>query len=155
MISFGFISLDVILILLAIALLFFLSYKKGKRTIVSLTLALYPALIIFKNLPFVEISDNTSRALIFILIYAILFVLIKKYTHVKKNHSKQRKVVDSVLLTLSYLILLVSVYIYSIPSLANLYSFSPQVIKLVGSIPYGVALLLPMIILFLTNKRDQ
>lgn len=154
MISFGFISLDVILILILIATLILLSYKKGKKNLVSLILAMYPALIVFNNLPFIKPDSSTSGAFIFIVIYIVLFVLARKYIHVKKNHTTSRKWVDSILLTASFVILFLSVYIYAVPALSSFYSFSSQIVDLIAILPYGVSILIPIVVLFIVNKKD-
>jgi hypothetical protein len=154
MVSIGFISIDVFILILLIAVLILLSYKKGKKNLAALILAMYPALVVFNNMPFVEIDGNGSKALIFLITYLIFFALAKKYTHVKKNHTPGRKWTDSILLALSFIVLFMSVYIYAVPSLANIYGFSPTIVNLISEIPFGVALIIPIVVLFITSKKD-
>jgi hypothetical protein len=154
MMSFGFISVDVLLLISLIAILMILSYKKGKKIIIALTLSLYPTVLFFNNLPFVEVNERSSRAVFFLIIYVIFFVLFKKYTNNKKLHTSSRKITDYSLLTASYLILLLSIYINSVPALSFIYRFSPSITKIVGMIPYGIALVIPIIVLFMTSKKD-
>jgi hypothetical protein len=154
MTSLGFISVDVLLIISLLAILIILSYKKGKKILVALILSLYPSILFFYNIPFVEINERGARAVFFIIIYIIFFVLVKKYTHVRKLHTGQRKLTDYSLLAVTYVVLLLSVYVNSVTSLSFIYRFSTSTLEIFRMIPYGVALIIPIVVLFITNKKD-
>jgi uncharacterized membrane protein len=154
MVSIGFISVDVLLIICLLAILIILSYKKGKKLVTALTLSLYPSILFFLNLPYVEITERTARGIFFLIIYIFFIVLFYKYTSNKKLHTSKRKVIDYSLLSVSYVILLLSVYINAVPSLNFIYRFSTSTIGVIDIIPYGLALIIPIVVLFVTSKRD-
>jgi len=154
MINFGFISLDILVFLGIIIILSVISFRSGKKPILALILSLYPSLLFFNNLPFIRLTDSTAAALGFVIIYASVIYIIWRNLHVKKLHSISRKLVDYILMSLSFVILLISIQIHSISSLTIIYKFSPFLTNIVDKIPYGLALAIPLFVILITNKND-
>ena len=155
MISIGFISLDIIILLLIFAILFFISFKTGKRKIVSLILAVYPSLLIFEYFPYVSFESGKPEAFSFIIIYLVIFMFIRKHLANRKMNTPIRKLVDYRLLAISYMMLIISVSSNQISSLQNLYTFTGVIPLLINNIDFGLLLILPIVLIFLTSKSDK
>ena len=156
MISVGFLSFDILIILIILTVLYLTSFKTGKKLLVYLILSLYPTVLIFSSLPLSDIglSSNTAQAITFLIFYILMIATLRKNITVKKYHSNTRKLLDYFLLSLAYVILIVSIYINSVSSLSSLYNFSGTITNLVSLIPYSVTLLIPIIMVLITNRRD-
>lgn len=156
MINVGFLSLDILIILIILALLYLISFKTGKKLLISLILSLYPTILIFGSLPFskINLEDSSAQAIVFLIFYILMILILRKNIHVKKYYSNHRKFLDYFLLSISYIILIVSVYINSVSSLSSLYNFSGTITNMVSLIPYSISLLIPIIIVLLTNRKD-
>lgn len=83
----------------------------------------------------------------------MIFIL-SKNIHVKKYHTNFRKISDYLLLSISYLILLISIYLNSVNSLSTFYNFSEEITKIISVIPYSIALIFPILVILLTNRKD-
>ena len=156
MVNFGFLSLDILIIIILFTILFLTSFKVGKRLLVTLIISTYPTVLIFNSLPFTKgnLFDNTAHAAVYLISYILVFTVFWKNLHVKKYHNTWRKFLDYFLLSISYLILQISIYINSISSLSVFYNFSETITKTVFNIPYSIALIIPIIIILLTNRKD-
>jgi CRISPR/Cas system-associated protein endoribonuclease Cas2 len=156
MINVGFLPLDILIILIILAVLYLVSFKTGKKLLVSLILSLYPTVLIFGSLPFSQIglSDNSAQAIVFLIFYILMIVILRRNITVKKYYSNFRKFLDYFLLSISYVILIVSIYINSVNSLSSLYNFSGAITNLVSMIPYSITLLIPILIILITNRKD-
>ncbi len=155
MIQFGFISLNIIATLLFLAFLFFISIKKGKRFLISLIIAVYPSLLIFKNFPYISLDPGLPEAIGFTVLYSILVYIIYKNTNKKLLYSTSRKIIDSSLLSISYLVLMVSISYRVIPALQNLYGVGGILPQIINKIDYGLILIIPIVVILLTNKSDK
>ncbi len=155
MISIGFVSLDIVIILVLAILLIFLTYKTGKKILTLLILGLYPSILIFLNLPYAEIDPGLPEAIAFFIIYIILCSILSKSISNRKVFTPLRKVLDYGSLTFVYIMMLISVSANQIPSLKNIYSFSGYLPNLIEKLNYGLVLIIPIIVLFLTNKSDN
>ena len=150
-----FISFDILLILIAFTILFIIAFRGGKKPIVALTLSFYPALLIIEHLPWISITDPTAEAVIFVLVYILSAVILWKTVHVRKVHSPSRKIIDYSLIILAYITLFFSTWFTGMSTLQSFHTFEPQIVNLFSKIPFGFALILPLIILILTNRHDR
>lgn len=155
MINIGFISLDIIIILVVFLILFFHGIKTSKRMLISLIIAMYPSLVIFQNFPYVNFDPGMPTAVAFVFIYVATVFLLYKSISKKKVYTPLRKIIDYSLLTISYLALIISVSTNQIPSLQNLYTFSGFLPNLVNQINYGVILIIPLLVILITAKSDK
>jgi|GEM_PF-2738626 hypothetical protein len=151
----GFLSLDILIILILFIFLFLLSFKTGKKLLVTLIVSFYPTVLIFKNLPYdkINITDQVLQAILFLILYGLSTYILWKNIHVKKYHETTRKFIDYFLLTTTYLILFISININSVPALSSIYQFTGSIINFVSYIPYSAALIIPIIIILITNRR--
>ena len=155
MINFGFISLDILIVLIAIVLLIAISFKFGKKPLVSLILSVYPALLIFLNLPFLTLDSPTAEAVVFVVLFVITFLGLNRNVKVHRNVTTLRKFIDYSLLSVSFVLLFFSIYIHAVQSLDVFYSFSDEVTNVVSKVPFGLALIIPLVIVCLINKRES
>ncbi|HMO78591.1 MAG TPA: hypothetical protein PJ997_00165 [Candidatus Paceibacterota bacterium] len=154
--NFAFLSLDIIIIIVTIAILTFLFLKGKKGILISLIFATYPTVLIFKNFPYIEFTNQTIELVFLLLIYIFIFWILNKSVSIGNYYSTSfRKIVDSILLSTSYIILIISLQINSLPILKNIYNFSTNTTKIIADIPYGLALIIPIIFILLINKRQN
>jgi hypothetical protein len=154
MLNLGFISLDIIIFIAIILILLGISFRSGKKPIIALIVSLYPTILFFANIPFITLKDKTTEAIAFIIIYALAIFIIQKHIHVLKIHTLTRKIIDYTLLSISFVFLIISIQINFLPSLVVIYTFSPFLTNLVNQVPYGIALIAPIIIILLTSRKD-
>lgn len=147
--------MDILIIVILICVLFSASFKMGKHFLLTLTLALYPTLLIFQHLPYVSLESGLPQAIGFIVIYFGTISVLWKNIRSRKLYSPVRKIIDYGLLTLSYVILVISISTESVPSLGNLYTFSGIIPDFVAKLDFGLVLIIPLIVILLTNKRDN
>lgn len=155
MLNIGFISLDIIILLIILIALLLVSYKTGKRVITALILSVYPSVIIFQHFPYVSFEPGKPEAISFLVIYIVTFIALNRHVSNKKLHTSLRKITDYSLLSLAYLVLMISISSNTITSLQNLYTFSGFIPNLVHQTNFGIILIIPLIILLLTNKSDK
>jgi hypothetical protein len=155
MVNIGFISLDILILIAIFGLLFFLGAKNGKKLILSLILATYPSLMIFKNFPYVSFDSGMPEAIAFIVIYVLIVSVLIKYVSKKKLYTPSRKFVDFTLLIISYLILVIAITSKSVISLQNLYTFSGVIPSYINQLDFGVILIIPLVVMLLTAKSDK
>lgn len=152
--NFGIMSLDIIILLAVFAILLFWSFRRGKKAIVALIITTYPALLIYSYLPYIVLDKPMAQAVGFVVIYIITLIVLWHNVHVKHVHRFLRKITDYSLLTISYMALIISVSANSIPALQKIYTFSGFFPELISRIDYGIILVIPIILVSLTNKTD-
>ncbi len=157
MISFGFVSLDILIILILFIVLFLSSLKWGKNFLVALILSIYPTLLIFGSISTekLNLTDQTAQAIIFLVLYILIIIILRKNITVKKLHGNSRKFLDYSLLSIVYIILLISVYINSVDYISSFYNFSGVTVNIVSKISYNVSLILPLLVILITNRKDK
>lgn len=155
MINFGLISFDILLILIVTVILFIVAFRSGKKPLITLTISTYPALLITEYLPWISFEDLTAKAVIFVLVYILSIVVLWKNVHVRKVHSNSRKIIDYGLISIMYMVLVLSIWFTETFSLQVFHSFEPQIVSFITKIPFGLVLILPLIILILTNRNER
>ena len=155
MINIGFISLDIIILIIIILGLFFTTYKIGKKPILALIISVYPATLFFQFFPYIEFDSQKVAAVVFIIVYGFFYYIIQKYINNKKVHKPSRKIVDYGLLSLSYVVLIISISTNHIPALKNLYNFTGLIPDIVNKIDTGIILLIPLIVILITSRGDN
>ena len=152
--NFGILSLDIIILIAVFAILFFLSLRKGKKLVVALILTTYPALLVYSYLPYIILDKPMAKAVGFVVIYILILIVLWHNVHTKHVHSFFRKVLDYGTLIISYMMLVISISANSIPALQKIYAIGGYFPDLISKIDYGVMLIIPIVIILLTNKSD-
>lgn len=155
MINIGFISLDILILVILFCALFFHGIKTGKKLLLSLIISIYPSLLIFSNFPYMNFEAGMPEAISFLVIYVITVSILMKIIGVKKVHTTFRKVTDYSALSITYLVLLLSVSSSYVTSLQNLYSFSGVIPDFVNKLDFGLLLIIPIAVILLTSKSDK
>ena len=150
----GIMSLDIIILIAVFALIFFWSFKNGKKGIIALIFTTYPALVIYSNLPYIVLDKPMAQAVGFVVIYILILTVLWRNVHARHVHSFIRKITDYGALTLSYMALIISISAHSIPALQKIYTFGGYFPELISKIDFGVVLIIPIIIILLTNNSD-
>lgn len=153
--SIGFLTLDIIIILVLFIGTFIYSYNGGKKQIVKLLLSVYPALLIFLNLNFLDNKDDLVIIGTFIGLYLASFFLLKRNFTAPSSHTGGKKFLDGVLLSVASVFTLLIIY-YKILPISSLYELKlPFSGFLIDKIPFYLTVAIPLFILFITNRRDD
>jgi hypothetical protein len=85
--SIGFLTLDIIIILVILIGTFIYSFNAGKKQIVKFLLSVYPSLLIFFNLPSKMVDDKEALYKIgaFMAIYIVVYLLLKEILLLHQN----------------------------------------------------------------------
>jgi hypothetical protein len=156
MMNIGFISLDILILLILIVILIGFSFKSGKKLLTSLIISLYPSILIYQNLPFefFNLNESSAKAIIFVIIYVLANIILWKNIHAKRLHTGLRKIIDYGGLSVIYIFTIISISLNSITSLQTFHTFSDSITNLITKVPFWIILIIPIIALLLTNKND-
>jgi hypothetical protein len=153
--SIGFLTLDIIIILVIFLGTFIYSYNAGKKQVAKLLLAVYPALLIFLQLPFVGGKDPAMVIGIFVGVYLIIYFLLRRNFTAPSANSGGKKFIDGLFLSISAVFTLLIIYYHVLP-ISSLYTLKlPFSGFLVEKIPFYITILIPIIFIVFTNKRDN
>jgi hypothetical protein len=153
--SFGYLSLDLIILIVVIGVLMFLSFKFGKKLLYSLILSTYPALIIAKNVPYIKIETTTEYLIAFLVAYILLNFALMKSLHPRNPYGKIAKFIEYTILVLAFLILIRSIGLNEITGMLKYITFSGHIDKVISKIPYGLTLIIPVLAIFFTSKKES
>jgi hypothetical protein len=131
---------------------FLASFKYGKKVYYSLILAFYPTILIFQNSDYLTIKDKNILTIILIAIFAICFFILWKNLQSHSVYDKLKKIITYTLLGLSFMILLSSVS-FNIPLIKSLLNLGPISAFIVKYISYDLALIIPLIVVFITSRE--
>lgn len=153
MFSIGFLTLDILIILAIFIVSFFVAFQSGKKQIVKIVLSVYPAILIYTNLP-IQTSESLMQILIFLGVYVVTYLIMKKNFTSTSNNDGFRRFMDSFLVSIAAVFTLLIIY-YRIIPLESLYQLNlPFSGFLVNSIPFYATLIVPIIAILFTNKKD-
>lgn len=153
--SLGFLTLDIIIILVILLSAFFYSYNAGKKYLVKIILPVFPALLIFLNLPFVEGKDDLIKIGSFVATWILFYFLLRKNFTAPSAHSGGKNFFDSLLLSIASVFTLLVIYYHVLP-ISHLYELKlPFSGLLIDKIPFYITILVPIILITVTNRRDD
>lgn len=152
---FSFLTLDIIIILVILIAAFIYSYNAGKKYLVKCILSVFPALLVYQSLPFVNGKDDMIKIGIFVVAWIIFYFLLKKNLTAPSEHSGGKRFFDSLLLAIASVFTVLVIYYHVLP-ISSLYSLKlPFSGFLVEKIPFYITILIPILIIKLTNRRDD
>lgn len=155
MIPLGFLTLDIIILIVIFVALFFWSLYSEKKVLARFILIFYPTALIFQNFPYIALDSAALQIGSFALIFIGLFFLLRKNATAKKLYSGSRKFIDGVILSLGGVIILLTVYYHLLP-VDQFYNFTLPFSEIFTSqIPIGVWYLIPLLTIVATNKQDE
>jgi hypothetical protein len=151
---FGFLTLDIIILLVIFFAAFFYSYNSGKKYLAKCILSIFPALLIFQSLPFLEGKSDWMKIGAFVLAWLIFYFLLKKNFTSPSTHTGGKRFFDSLLLAIASVFMVLIIYYHVLP-ISSLYEWKlPFSGFWVQKIPFYVTILIPAVLIFFTNKRD-
>jgi hypothetical protein len=154
MFSFAFLSLDIIIILVIFIASVFISFTKGEYILARFLLSFYPATLIFLYIPYVSLNTAMSQVIAYIAIFAGCYFFLKKNFTTGRSYKSSRRFADSVILGLSTVVTIMTIYYHVIP-LDTIWKFSlPFSQYLTSIIPFGIWMLVPIIALTFTHKHN-
>ena len=153
--SLGFLTLDIIIILVILVAAFFYSYNSGKKYLVKCILSVFPALLIYQALPFVTGKDDIIKIGVFVVAWIVFYFLLKKNFTAPSVHSGGKKFFDSFLLAISSVFMLLIIYYHILP-ISSLYELKlPFSGFLIEKIPFYITIIIPVLLISFTNRRDD
>lgn len=155
MLSIGFLTLDIIILIAIFVALFAWSLYSGKKVLARFILIFYPATLIFQNFPYISLDTAILKVAAYLLIFIVLYFFLRKNATSKKLYTGGRKMFDGIILSLSGLIIILNVYYHVLP-VGELYTFTLPFSKLFTTVlPLGIWYLIPLIGIIATNKDDR
>ena len=151
--SFSFITTDIVLLIAIFIIFAVISFYSGTKLITQSVVSFYIATYIHTNLS--QFQDREPREYIigYIIVFAIVFFLTKRYIKGRKSEEKNHRFLEAVLLGLTGTILLL-VLNYSILPINALYNFTTPFEKLfTTTVPFGIWLIIPLLLLFITHWK--
>lgn len=154
MIQIGFLTIDVIILLVIFVFTFFVAYKKSKKSVARFVIPFYVATLIYSTLPF-KATEASAKVLLFLVVYAVLIFLMKKSITAASGGYGGRHVLDSFLLSFAAIFSLFIAY-YKILPLDKIikinFPFSGFILE---NIPYYILILIPLTLIFLSNAQKD
>lgn len=152
MIQFGFLTLDVIILLVIFIATFFIAYKKSKRSVARFILPFYVATFIYSTLPF-KVAEASGKVLLFLVVYVALIFLMKKSITATGGVGGGRHVLDSVLLSFAAIFSLFIAYYKILPIEKIIQINFPFSGLILTSVPYYALILIPLVLIYLSNAH--
>lgn len=152
MIQFGFLTLDLIIILVLFIATFFVAYKKSKKSVARLILPFYVATLIYSTLPF-KTTEASAKILLFLITYGVLFFLMKRSITAFGGGYGGRHVLDSILLSFAAIFSLFIAYYKILPLEALIKINFPFSGLILENIPYYILIMIPLFLIFISNHH--
>ncbi len=152
MIHFGFLTFDLIILIVLFCFTFFVAFKKSKKSVSRFVIPFYITTLIYPTLP-IKVTEATSQVLLFVVVYGALVFLMKKSITAVGGVRGIRHFVDSILLSLSAIFSLFIAYYKIIPieDVVNIkFPFSAIILD---NVPYYALISIPLILIFISNAH--
>ncbi|MEN9921060.1 MAG: hypothetical protein RLZZ517_38 [Candidatus Parcubacteria bacterium] len=154
MIQFGFLTLDVIILLAIFIFTFFVAYKKSKKSVARFVIPFYVATFVYSTLPF-KATEASAKVLLFLVVYAILIFLMKRSITAFGGGYGGRHILDSIMLAFSAIFSLFIAY-YKILPLDKIININfPFSAFILDKIPYYVLILIPLALIYASNSHSD
>lgn len=150
----SFLTLDVIILLVLFIFTFFIAYKKSKKSVARFVIPFYVTIFVYTTLPF-KVTEASAKVLLFVAVYALLIVLMKRSITAFGGGYGGRHVLDSILLSLSAIFSVFIAY-YKILPIESLVKINfPFSTLILNTVPYYILILIPLILIYISNyHRD-
>ncbi len=152
MIQIGFLTLDVIILLVLFLVTFFIAFKKSKKSVARFVLPFYVATLIYTTLPF-ETEEASSKVLLFAVVYAALIFLMKKSITASSGGYGARHFFDSLLLSLAAIFSLFIAYYKILPIDEIIKINFPFSALILENVPYYILISIPLVFIYISNAH--
>ena len=152
-----------IALIATLVLLVILTFYKGRGLMYSLIIAFYPTALIFNSLsPYKQkmifIKDTAfhiylSNALIFFVIFAIVFLVARGLGHYDGSRGGIGGFVDALLLSSSIILLVMTTTFHILPA-TNIYNLTADLRAFfISDLGYSVCVFSPIVVLLMMTRR--
>jgi hypothetical protein len=149
------ISLNNFFFFLILIIVFILSFKYGRKILISFILASYPTILIFNNLAFLKLGSSTAEIIILAVVYILSISILWTNLSPQNPHNTVRKLIDYGILSVSFMILVAGTTAQSLKVVKNFIDLGTMTTLINSYIPYAFALIIPIIAILITNKRSN
>jgi hypothetical protein len=154
MIYFGFLSIDLIILLVLFAFTFFVAFKKSKNIVARFIIPFYVTTFIYSALPF-ETTEAASQVLMFFVTYGVLVFLMKKSITSTTGNGDFRHFIDSAILSFAAIFSLFIAYYKVIPIDGLIKINFPFSAFILENIPYYVLIMIPLVLIYISNAFKE
>jgi len=154
MIQIGFLTLDVIILLVIFIGTFFIAFKKSKKSVARFVLPFYVAIFIYSTLPF-KVVEASSKVLLFVVVYGVLIFLMKKSITAAGGSYGGRHIFDSLLLSFAAIFSLFIAYYKVLPIDEIIKINFPFSNLILENIPYYILIMIPLIFVYISNSNKD
>jgi hypothetical protein len=154
MIQFGFLTLDVIILLAIFIFTFFVAYKKSKKSVARFVIPFYVATLVYTTLPF-KATEASAKVLLFVVVYVILIVLMKRSITAFGGGYGGRHVLDSLMLAFSAIFSLFIAYYKTLPLEQIIKINFPFSAFILDKIPYYILIVIPLALIYASNSHSD
>lgn len=152
MIQIGFLTIDLIILLVIFVFTFFVAFKKSKKSVARFVLPFYVATLIYSTLPF-KATEASAKVLMFLVTYAALVFLMKKSITAVGAVGGARHFLDSILLSFAAIFSLFIAY-YKILPLDKIIKINfPFSALILENVPYYALISIPLVLIFISNAH--
>lgn len=152
MIQLGFLTIDLIILIVLFVFTFFIAYKKSKKSVARFVLPFYVATLIYSTLPF-DMKEASSKVMLFAVVYAALIFLMRKSITASSGGYGGRHFFDSLLLAFAAIFALFIAY-YKILPLDEIIKINfPFSAVILDKVPYYALISIPLVLIFASNHH--
>lgn len=154
MIQIGFLTIDIIILLVIFIGTFFVAFKKSKKSVARFIIPFYVTTLIYPTLPF-NVTEASGKVMLFFGVYALLVFLMKKSITAVGGVTGGRHFLDSLLLSFSAIFSVFIAYQFIIPLDKILKINFPFSAIILENIPYYALISIPLVLIYISNgHRD-
>lgn len=154
MIQIGFLTLDVIILLVLFVVTFFIAYKKSKKNVARFIIPFYVATFVYTTLPF-KVTEASTKVLLFAGVYALLIILMKRSITAFGGGYGGRHVLDSLMLSFAAIFSLFIAYYKTLPLEQIVKINFPFSAFILEKIPYYILILIPLALIYASNSHSD
>lgn len=156
-------SLINITLVVTTLLLTVISFYRGRGVLFSAIVSFYPAIALYASFPytqkFIFFKENTeqifySHVLIFAVFFIIVFLVSRQIIHAEGHRIGFRKVLDSLLLSVSVVLLTTALCFHILPS-RDIFNLSRDIQNfLTSDLGYFISMLAPTLVVYSMTRRS-
>jgi hypothetical protein len=154
MIQFGFLTLDVIILLAIFIFTFFVAYKKSKKSVARFVIPFYVATFVYSTLP-LKTTEASAKVLFFLIVYGILIFLMKRSITAFGGGYGGRHILDSIMLAFSAIFSIFIAYYKTLPLEQIIKINFPFSAFILDKIPYYILILIPLALIYASNSHSD
>jgi hypothetical protein len=152
MFQIGFLTMDLIILIVIFCVTFFIAFKKSKKSVARFVIPFYVATLIHPTLPF-ESTEASAKVMIFLVTYGILFFLMKKSISAVGPVGGARHFFDALLLSFSAIFSLFIAYYKILPIDKIVQINFPFSAIILANIPYYILISIPLVLIYISNAH--